>query len=331
MPEFRGEAFLPLFQRKREIEEERRNPLSKAIAIAGEVWLGRRQQKQQSDYQLGSEMIRDFFKENKPVKIIDLTKPFSKDNIEPLSVQEEMYLINNIAAGKGLNEIPNNIKFVPAKYFEPEERKSDRPVLWRNEKTGKVFTKSEKGDLIEVSAVPYNAIVYALGKTPADIEKRAQNIKSLSRTVNVMKEMLDKIPSGEGIMGRITGYTEIAKGELGYSSNAKVYADYKEAILGQIVTTIGGETGSRISDQDANRMRNALPSLQSTTSERELKWKTFFKIANAVSESYGGNVLFPEVENIEKEKDQYGYILGQTFRDENGRIHKYMGDNQWTE
>ncbi len=159
----------------------------------------------------------------------------------------------------------------------------------------------EKPKTLEEKVKEKQALSEAVTKSPEKIRERQENVKTLSQTVQRMKLMIDEIPSGEGITGKLKGAWESGKAMTGYSPQLKTYLDYKDVILGQIVKTIGGETGSRISDQDVKRMQKALPDPMDTTSERQNKWNLFFQIVDDVSGAYGATPISPEITPISKD------------------------------
>lgn len=175
-----------------------------------------------------------------------------------------------------------------------------RPELVKGKE---VYYRDEKGKVIDVTGstvttLPPNSVVYALTKPPADIQKRGMLIANLSKSLSEMRSLIDQIPAGEGLTGRFIGGIEQMKATIGYNPVLKTYDDWKQVILGQIATTIGGETGSRLSDQDVKRMLNALPSAWNTETERDMKWKEFYKTANSVATAYKSSPIFDDEGNI---------------------------------
>lgn len=173
--------------------------------------------------------------------------------------------------------------------------------------TGKYYQSTPEG-LQETGSIVKGSPVRQLTQA---IGTKKKGLTNLSSTVGKIKELLDTIPSAEGVSGRITGYLEKGKSLLGYEPNLKLYQDYKKGILGQIVSTIGGESGSRISDQDVERMEKVLPDVTETTTERRNKWALFFKTVNDIALQYGTQELFntqtgaisrPEISESEKQQ-----------------------------
>ena len=159
-----------------------------------------------------------------------------------------------------------------------------------------------------VSSLPPGVAIQKSGGKTAFIkteqESPTKEIARLSRqtlggTLTKMENLLKDIPSAEGIQGRGIGFMQRGKALAGYNTKLQTYNDFKQAILGQVTKVIGGETGSRLSDQDVKRMMGAFPSEFSTTSERELKWKTFKQMVNDVAVTYGAKPMFGE-QNIQQ-------------------------------
>lgn len=120
--------------------------------------------------------------------------------------------------------------------------------------------------------------------------------QGLASNINRLENLFSTIPSAEGIQGRMIGLKEWAKGIAGYNPKLTTYNDFKKVIVGQLAITIGGESGSRLSDQDINRMINAFPDEWKTTSERKEKWRIFKDTANEIAIAYGAEPIFAETQ-----------------------------------
>lgn len=199
-------------------------------------------------------------------------------------------------------------------------------IFWSDATTKQVISAETKQPVTQVP--PKAKIIPIPGSQQAS--QKGKDLENLLLTIGNMKGLLDKIPSAEGFMGRAVGVIERGKALVGYNKELKIYTDYKKVILGQIVRTIGGETGSRISDQDVIRMQKALPSEFETTSERQMKWKLFGNITNEVSRNYGGSDIFDSEGNIIKIETKQQFSIGTT-KTKNGKIYIYRGNNQWEE
>ena len=132
------------------------------------------------------------------------------------------------------------------------------------------------------------------GKESPTKETMRLSRETLRGTLTKMEGLLKDIPSAEGIKGRGIGFIQRGKALAGYNTKLQTYNDFKQAILGQVTKVIGGETGSRLSDQDVKRMSGAFPSEFSTTTERDLKWKTFKSMVNDIAVTYGSKPMFEE-------------------------------------
>ena len=130
------------------------------------------------------------------------------------------------------------------------------------------------------------------GKESPTKETMRLSRQTLGQTITKMENLLNEIPSKEGIEGRLSGIQQRTKAWAGYNPKLQVYNQFKQAVLGQVTKVIGGETGSRLSDQDVKRMAGAFPSEFSTTSERQLQWDTFKSMVNDIAVTYGAKPLF---------------------------------------
>ncbi len=116
--------------------------------------------------------------------------------------------------------------------------------------------------------------------------------ETFGSTMGRLRNLFENIPSGEGIEGRLIGVNEKLKGIMGYNPNLTSYSDLKKVVVGQVTQIIGGETGSRLSDQDITRMLGAFPEEMGTTSERATKWKFFEETVDDIVKAYGGEPIF---------------------------------------
>lgn len=129
----------------------------------------------------------------------------------------------------------------------------DQIVKFINRDTG---TPAEFGmtnrDLIEGDFVPVTTAqkgsIAALGS--------ADNI------INTMQPIVDRLFTAGGFVSRV-GETAgvIFQREFLGETDAVFYEALKEGVIGQFVKIVGGESGSRLSDQDIKRMRGLFPAM----------------------------------------------------------------------
>jgi hypothetical protein len=181
-------------------------------------------------------------------------------------------------------DIPRFIKYA---LHEKEAQPSDVSQIRLGQLMGKLIGRypSERESIKDIFG--------GISPKESDVAKqRRLTRQSLSTSIGRLEELFKDIPSSEGLAGRFVGLSEWVKGILGYNPNLTTYNDFKDVILGQIAITIGGETGSRLSDQDIGRMKKAFPNEWKTTSEREKKWSIFKQTANDIAVSYGAKPVF---------------------------------------
>jgi len=173
-----------------------------------------------------------------------------------------------------------------------------------------------------IKGMPVKTKIPQLKKPEALGEKQLRlQRETLQQTMTKMKNLLGKVPSApRGFGARITGAIERGKALAGYNKELLTYNNMKLATLGQITKVIGGETGSRLSDQDVNRMARAYPHEFMSGEERELQWNVFEDMVNDVAVAYGAKPVF--------ERSQTFTINGKTYNippDEIEEFKKEMG------
>jgi hypothetical protein len=118
--------------------------------------------------------------------------------------------------------------------------------------------------------------------------------QGLANDITLMQGLFNQIGAvQEGPMARVSGaYKDIAA-TIGINPELTTYNDFKNAILGRVVITIGGESGSRLSDQDVKRMQNLFPNEYNTGREATLKWVMLKNAINETAAAYGSSINFP--------------------------------------
>ena len=127
-------------------------------------------------------------------------------------------------------------------------------------------------------------------------EASTQNPREvLKGSIKRMKALADQVPAGKpGIDRLIKGASSQFKGFTQELPQLNTYNKTKDIVLGNVVKTIGGETGSRLSDQDIARMRGAFPNLPYDSDvQRNLDWSNFMDTINDVAKVYGAEPLNP--------------------------------------
>ncbi len=81
------------------------------------------------------------------------------------------------------------------------------------------------------------ALKEARGETPTKETMRLSR-ETLFQTVNKMENLLNTIPSAEGIGGRISGVKERLSALSGYNPQLQVYNQFKQAVLGQVTKVL---------------------------------------------------------------------------------------------
>ena len=116
-----------------------------------------------------------------------------------------------------------------------------------------------------------------------------KNKETVVRDLEVMQDLFNQVPeAGDGVAGRWEGFKMEVQAKGGYRPELETYNSFKMSMLGRIAGSIGGESGSRLSDQDAARMYGLFPAAWNTPRERLLKWAVFKRAVNSISASYGG-------------------------------------------
>jgi len=134
------------------------------------------------------------------------------------------------------------------------------------------------------------------------MEEAKQSVKMskpremLLKNMQRMKSLADQVPAGQpGIDRFIKGAQSQFKGMTQEMPQLNTYNRFKDIVLGSVVQTIGGETGSRLSDQDIKRMGGAFPNIPyDSEDQRNLGWSVFLDTVNDVASQYGAKTISPE-------------------------------------
>jgi hypothetical protein len=151
---------------------------------------------------------------------------------------------------------------------------------------------------------PGGGLTYREGNLTARLAPESDTARSarisrttLVRDLNIMQQLFSGVPTGEGPGARVAGAWKALSAVTGSYPELKTYNDYKDGILGRLVITIGGESGSRLSDQDVKRMQALFPNEYSTIQEATIKWALLKNAVNETAQMYGSKakmVLTPE-------------------------------------
>jgi len=167
MPQFQGSQFAPMFQRKWEIEREQSQPVGRGFAegLGAGVMGGIRkaEEQQKSNYQLALDMIKEKFKTSQPLR-----------NNEPISFQEEVRLMSNIASGK---PIPKDIR------WKPRETASDMVIVTPTENNIDYFKRNFQGMNFNIGTpVEMSRKTYERGMQTESSLKKMLNKKQIEQT-----------------------------------------------------------------------------------------------------------------------------------------------------
>jgi len=157
-----------------------------------------------------------------------------------------------------------------------------------------------------------------LAKEKAFATQEAQTQKPrevLVGSIKRMKNLADQVPAGKpGIDRFIKGAQSQFQGLTQELPQLNTYNKFKDIVLGNVVKTIGGETGSRLSDQDIERMRGAFPNLPYDSDvQRNLGWATFVDTINDVARTYNAQPLNPNEVFGQEEMDMANATPGNPF------------------
>ena len=156
-------------------------------------------------------------------------------------------------------------------------------------------------------------------KESASILKQRKSIQSARSVVGTLKEALAKIPSHSGIGARAAGVAGSAQAMAGYNTEVSTFSKLRKSVLGQLAKIVSGESG-RLTDQDIARIEAAIPTVYSTTDEREVAWGLMEEILNDQAYIFGDDSVRDESNSISVEDYVSGIDAGgidfSSFSDE---------------
>lgn len=144
---------------------------------------------------------------------------------------------------------------------------------------------------------PGMSMTYREGNLSATMRPESDTARSarisrqgLQRDLNIMQNLFEGVATEEGPSARLSGVFKSVAAKIGTYKELRSYNDYKNGILGRLVITIGGESGSRLSDQDVKRMQALFPDEYNTVGEATIKWAMLKSAVNETAQYYGSQV-----------------------------------------